>query len=83
MPVSRAIGLERRTGGLGQETPWLPRWSNAWVGCTNPDSGRELTIELLASRALVVVTDKEEVLAYTLPRLELITRFKLLPLDSR
>ncbi|KAJ2931894.1 hypothetical protein H1R20_g5200, partial [Candolleomyces eurysporus] len=38
-------------------------------------------VQRMASRALAVVTDKEEVFAYSLPHLELITRFKLLPLD--
>lgn len=35
----------------------------------------------MSSRALVVITDKEEALAFSLPHLESITRFKLLPLD--
>ncbi|RXW24028.1 hypothetical protein EST38_g1807 [Candolleomyces aberdarensis] len=38
-------------------------------------------VQRMASRALAVVTDKEEVFAYSLPHLEFITRFKLLPLD--
>ncbi|KAJ2914768.1 hypothetical protein MD484_g5636, partial [Candolleomyces efflorescens] len=39
-------------------------------------------VQRMASRALAVVTDKEEVLTYSLPHLELITRFKQLPLDG-
>ncbi|KAF6766707.1 lethal giant larvae like, C-terminal-domain-containing protein [Ephemerocybe angulata] len=38
-------------------------------------------VKRMASRALVVVTDKEETLAYSLPWLELITRFPVLPLE--
>lgn len=51
--------------------------------CHVPQTARHapLTRDILASRALVVITDKEEALAFSLPHLESITRFKLLPLD--
>jgi hypothetical protein len=70
------------TGGFAQEMLSLLRLSSAWVRTLQLHHDNVSLLFDVASRALAVVTDKEEVLTYSLPHLELITRFKQLPLDG-
>ena len=81
MPISLATVSGKQTGGFAQEMLSLLKLSSAWVRMLADSIIITSDLLYVASRALAVVTDKEEVLAYSLPHLEFITRFKLLPLD--